>query len=556
VAIEQIRPDASRAVFWQLLARQRTETEQAFFVWGAFLLLFTIAAVPVLGAALPPLADYPNHLSRMYIIADHGGSPFLAKYYQVEWSPLPNLAMDAIVPILAWAMPVERAGKVFLLMLLFLDAAGVLLLHRALWRRWSVWPCLGLLLVFNRIFLRGFVNFLFGLGVAFCVVAMWVALTPRHPRLRLAASTVLVTLVYFCHIEACAILGLLLLCFEGGSAFAELRSGRVAALPQRAGTLVLPFLPAALFFAAWRPVASGPVQFREMAEKLNQLWTVFSNYDVVLDALTTVGFFGLFVALRIRRQLQVAPMLGWGICVFGIVYAILPVALLSGFGADERLPLAISMLLVAGTAPAQLNRNFSLGLGAAFCMLFLGRFAVIERVWRHAQEIYAEDAAILTELPAGAKLGLGVPWEILADTDIPQTHFPSLAVPIRQAFVPSMFVFKAQQPLAFAPAWRGLASAAEPQEIYAAFVSGDATLRAKLTSTLPLFDNILFVNNVPFSVDSGLCLIAVRATASFQLFKVNAPGGLCPVDAGRGAPIGITVMGDGIIRSKAWPVQK
>ena len=76
-------------------------------VFDAWALLLALAAVPIFSTVLPPLADYPNHLARFYLLAQGGND-----YYAVRWAPLPNLAGDVIVPALAQAMPLGLAAKV------------------------------------------------------------------------------------------------------------------------------------------------------------------------------------------------------------------------------------------------------------------------------------------------------------------------------------------------------------------------------------------------------------------------------------------------------------
>ena len=72
---------------------------------------------------LPPLLDYPNHLARMYLLP-HLPDAALARYYTVHWTPIPDLAMDGIVPFLAKVMPLEWAGKLFIALTFLLLAGG------------------------------------------------------------------------------------------------------------------------------------------------------------------------------------------------------------------------------------------------------------------------------------------------------------------------------------------------------------------------------------------------------------------------------------------------
>ncbi len=72
-----------------------------------FLLLSLIAVLPIASVHLPPILDYPNHLARMHILAALPGSADLAHYYRAVWTPIPDLAFDAVVPALADG----RAGR-------------------------------------------------------------------------------------------------------------------------------------------------------------------------------------------------------------------------------------------------------------------------------------------------------------------------------------------------------------------------------------------------------------------------------------------------------------
>src|SRR5689334_1083468 len=127
--------------------------------------LFAVAAVPVLICDTLPLFDYPNHLARLHILVAWPDSAPLQRFYAVDWRPLPNLAMDFLVPLLAKAMPLAWAAKVFVLATLLLIAGGGAALHRALFAGWSAWPCLVFLLLYGRMLLWGFLNYLFGLGL-------------------------------------------------------------------------------------------------------------------------------------------------------------------------------------------------------------------------------------------------------------------------------------------------------------------------------------------------------------------------------------------------------
>src|SRR5579862_3381875 len=164
-----------------------------------FLALLALVCVPLTLTALPPLVDYPNHLARMYVLANLDHAPALQRFYQIAWRPVPDLAMDALVPPLLRIMPLEWAGKLFLVAIYVLLTSGVAFLHRVLFGRWSAWPCLAFLLIYNRLLLWGFLNFLFGLGLALWAFAAWVAWRERGVVWRLVCGFVMALAIYFAH---------------------------------------------------------------------------------------------------------------------------------------------------------------------------------------------------------------------------------------------------------------------------------------------------------------------------------------------------------------------
>ena len=509
------------------------KTSRATFGWVAltFLLAFAVVIFPLLSNDLPPLVDYPNHLVRTYLIADGGRSADLREFYRINWAPLPNLAMDAIVPVLLLVMPLTSAGKVFLGALLFLNAGGIVLLHRTIWRQWHIWPCLSFLLLYNRIFLWGFVNFLFGLGLAFCTAAAWAALMDRRPIVRATTCAALAMLVYFCHIAAFGILVLIVFGLEAPLMIGLLRERLWTEVGRRTSTMVAAVVPTLLvFLITWAPSAGGTgFAFESIGYKIRNLTTIFQNYNPVIDLVTMAMFFGSLSILSVTGRLKGAPVLTWWLAVFVPIYAFLPTGLLSGSTADRRLPIVISMLLVAGTSPRLLVGRFAAVVTTGFVMVFVVRMALVENVWLKADRVYRQDKAILSLIPDGAKLGVAAPWEILEDTDIPEVHVPTLAVVLRRAFVPTVFAIKVQQPLEILPPWRELADIAETDKIFAAYVSGDLPERARLADVLPKFDYIIFLHREPFQVLPDRCLSYVQGTKTFQLFKVTALAGRCPV---------------------------
>jgi hypothetical protein len=167
--------------------------------WATYAILFMASVAPVWMVTTPPLADYPNHLARMHIVANGAQSELLGRFYTVSWSVIPNLAMDIIVPTLAKFMPLEIAGKVFVTLILGLLVSGSLALHYAIHKRLSPWPLLVFLFLYNGIFLYGMVNYLFGIGLCLWAIAAWIETSKYGHIARVVLFYTTCVILFFAH---------------------------------------------------------------------------------------------------------------------------------------------------------------------------------------------------------------------------------------------------------------------------------------------------------------------------------------------------------------------
>ncbi len=496
-----------------------------------FVALFAVAALPVLICDTLPLFDYPNHLARMHILAALPDSPTLRQFYAIVWRPLPNLAMDLVVPGLARLMPLVWAGKLFVLLTLFLLAGGAAALHRALFGVWSAWPCLAFLLLYSRILLWGFLNYLFGLGLALLALAAWIALARRPGALRLPLGVAFALALFFAHLLAFGLYGVMVMGYELG------RVLRSRAAPGRAlldlALAGLSFLPAlAILFLATPGAASGAITPGRLARKLDLLFSVFDNYSRPFDvACFVLAVLALLVAFW-RGWVRLAPALAAPLALLAFTYLAMPSQLATASGADHRIPLLLGLLVVAGsrwTAPSRLG--YRLFLGAALAM-FLLRLGVVTLSWQASDQVYARLLPALDQLAPGSRLAVAYPPEALNSEATPLAHFPTLAILRRDAFVPTLFAFPTQQPVALRPRYRALADELSPERLWSAFVTGNAPLDARERAALAAYDHIVFVGRRSFSLDGASGLEPVFAAPRLRLFRIT-PGGTGLDAAGR-----------------------
>src|SRR5260370_8162680 len=87
-------------------------------------------------------------------------------------------------------MPLDIASKLFVVVIFGLITGGTIWLNRVATGAWRMWPLLAFPLLYNRMFLWGFLNYLFGFGVALAGSALWLALERYHWWLKTLASSV------------------------------------------------------------------------------------------------------------------------------------------------------------------------------------------------------------------------------------------------------------------------------------------------------------------------------------------------------------------------------
>src|SRR5690348_18454188 len=116
-------PSPGRAAVWWVMAAAIV----ALILW------------PFLLVDVPPIQDYPNHLARLFVLADRSQDPILAAMYEPRWRIIPNLAIDIIGPPLLDLLPVHVAGRILLAAALLLPLVGVIVYARAAFAAWSAW---------------------------------------------------------------------------------------------------------------------------------------------------------------------------------------------------------------------------------------------------------------------------------------------------------------------------------------------------------------------------------------------------------------------------------
>jgi hypothetical protein len=488
-----------------------------------FAACFIVAAIPILAVETLPLFDYPNHLARIHILADYDRPAFLRQFYALDWRPIPNLAMDLILPPLARIMPLAVAGKIFVLAIFLLIAGGTALLHRVLFGRWSAWSLLAFLLLYNRILLWGFVNFLFGVGLALVAAALWIGLRERPAWLRLPLAALLATAIYFAHLFAFGAYVVVILGYEAARLRQQGRLTSIAGMGALCGAIIT-FVPALAIFVATRGSAGvSDIGWSRFVRKLDLLYNIVDNYHPWFDIATFVLLVTVFIAAAVGRAITISRVMVLPLVLLCLAQLAMPNRLFGGTGVDHRMPLILAVVLIGASDVVLDNLRRQAIVAALLAVLFVARTGVIATTWVGFDRIYAPIVAALAELPPGSRLAVASPPASVhvSRNEPPMTHLASLAVVTADAFVPTLFIFPGQQPLALREPYAALARSASPEDFWAFLVEGAPDPDGRIAASLAEYDFVLVTADAPIRSGAGAHLVPRASFAKAQLYAIE-----------------------------------
>ncbi len=410
-------------------------------VWRAAALIAVAAAVLFLLFPLGVGADYPNHLARAYIAAAIEGSAALQRYYEIDYSFVPNFTIEMIVPRLAPVFGLYGAGALVVAASVILAPLAGVALSRTLNGAAGAWlPLLGFAALFNRNLEFGFINFLFGLGLALFCFCLWARLAAGWKRTALVAP--FAAFIAANHILGFLFLGYIALLWEGSKfAFGE-RGGFWQFLPSliiRDGAAFAPGLAliAYGFFIA-DDVSTYTGDMGMWTQRMTALTAGFgffnSGLSVVSGTLALAALVGgLYLGLRkgvleIHRDLAVVAA---GVFVLVLI---MPVHLAGIWALHFRYGGAALILLAAALRfkNPQGAGKAAIVYAGVLALLAVNGASHVMRIDRSQQEIRGAMAA----LPDGARLISATSPDVGFEIGV---HAASLAVIEADAYIPNLF---------------------------------------------------------------------------------------------------------------------
>jgi hypothetical protein len=373
---------------------QRKEVK---FYNAALLMVLAAILVPLWIVKYPGMVDYPNHLARCYILAHYRDNPFWQQLYYVDRSPLPNLAIDLIVTPLLGIMPLIVAGKVFLSLTAVLYVVGCSEVGRAVTGKPNWLALICAFTFYNSLLLYGFVNYIFGVGVLLCVLALWLRIRNAMTPLRFLLLCLLSMVAFLAHISSIVILGVVC-CTIALIDFA--RDRRFASLLIKLAWLASPIVFVGGFLKKHNG-QTGTIDWGSPSEKLIALLAPIRSYSTAMDVVLIVVL--LLCALAMLGGSKVHSSAIVSIVLFALLL-ITPKALWAntGWGADARYVVPAFMLLILSIEP-RWGRWQKVALVVALAAMVL-RTGSITASWLTISQRSEQVLAMGKALPAGARI--------------------------------------------------------------------------------------------------------------------------------------------------------
>jgi hypothetical protein len=397
-----------------------------------------LLASPLWSVAMPAMPDYPAHLATFYLLMGHA-----SQYYAIDWTWVPNLASEAIVPMMARILPLAIAAKLFISATVIMWVLGPAAIQRALYGRSSASVLLAAFFAYNVNFMWGFLNYTFAMGVAYLVFAAWIATDGNRSLLRILGFTAAITAIYFCHLFALATLLLMIGCYELSVFWRG--SATVPGIARRAAILAAIVLPAAVAFIVLKPAGDGGKFAFDFADSLLDRYEAAIQYHFDVPAYFLTGtLIVVFIAGAATRILRIDNRM------FGVLAALLlgtlfmPEWAMGGWGVDLRLPPVLGAIAFAAT-DLRLPSRQAIATGTV-SLIGLGFSAlVLAGNWQYYDARYREFRANATAIRPDARVLTVLDGDSLGwSSDQPYWHMGEYAVIDRAAATQLLFATRGQ----------------------------------------------------------------------------------------------------------------
>ncbi|SEJ23821.1 hypothetical protein SAMN05428950_1011556 [Sphingomonas sp. OV641] len=403
-----------------------------------------ISIVPLLWPEIPPLVDLPGHMGRYRVqLTPLDQAPWLADWYNFEWSLIGNLGIDLLVVPFAALFGLELGVKLIVMTIPALTAAGLLWIAREVHGRIPPTAMFALPLAYSYPFQFGFVNFSLSMGVALCLFALWLRMARlRRIGLRAIVFVPLSCLLWLCHTFGWGVLGVLAFSAEmirQHDARKDAGSGHWVESWIRAGLGCVPLALPMVLMIFWRSgdhVTGQTADWFNWQAKVAWVMMVLRDRWEFWDVASTAVF--LLVLFRAVRDpaIEYSRNLVLSALFLAAVYLLLPRIVFGSAYADMRLaPFVVAFALIAIRPRVGMTVRHAGVVALLGMSFFLARTAGTAASFWLFDRDYDTELAALDKVPEGARLVSFVGTNCRNEWKMSRLeHLPAIALVRRLAY--------------------------------------------------------------------------------------------------------------------------
>ncbi|MCC2979624.1 MULTISPECIES: hypothetical protein [unclassified Sphingomonas] len=403
-----------------------------------------IAIVPLLWPDIPPLVDLPGHMGRYRVqLTPLAHAPWLADWYNFEWSLIGNLGIDLLVVPFAALFGLELGVKLIVMTIPALTVAGLLWIAREVHGRIPPTALFALPLAYSYPFQFGFVNFALSMGLALCLFALWLRMARlKRIGLRAALFVPLSCLLWLCHTFGWGVLGVLAFSAEmirQHDARKDAGSGHWFESWVRAGLGCVPLALPMILMIFWRSgdhVTGQTADWFNWQAKVAWVMMVLRDRWEFWDVASTAVF--LLVLLKAIRDpaIEYSRNLLLSALFLAAVYLLLPRIVFGSAYADMRLaPFVVAVALIAIRPRIGMTLRHAGVLAMLGMSFFLARTAGTTVSYWLFDRDYDTELAALDKVPVGARLVSFVGTNCRNEWKMSRLeHLPAIALVRRLAY--------------------------------------------------------------------------------------------------------------------------
>jgi hypothetical protein len=386
--------------------------------------VFAIAVVPFFLATVPPVMDFPNHLTRIWLLAGGANQPPLSSFYEIRWwQASTNIAIDAVGVALTHLMSIMAVGKVLLLVMFFGPPLAAIRFNCTLFGRLSAWHLAAVALIWSTTAVTGLVSFQVGLAAALLAASLVHPLLDRLTPAHLAWIGVSTAVLLFIHpFAALFFLALIsgLTLGERLSLSREWLRDRALRLATLTGVCLVPVMLLYLFspdppgsngfhkeFMHWQPAA-------EILAPKNIILTWLSpilSYKAALDLALVLPLFGVLAWAGWRKRLRFHAGLLALAAALVFVSPFLPMNVGDGGALTIRFPIMGALMAFAAVRPEFSYRQRAI-VAAVLLATALLRVTSISAIWADRARDIGDLQATTANLPAGSSVLVVACWRV------------------------------------------------------------------------------------------------------------------------------------------------